>query len=86
MDLREYFSKDVPNTYEWVQMKRIAIKKLLATGLGLVEISEIINLSHKNTWRASRMFVDKHLVNDFNNRVINKQYPKRKGNRTIWEN
>ena len=83
--IRAYFNADLPNTQEWVMMKRIAIERLMLADYSMKDISTIIGLSYKNVTRQSKFKIDWMLDRSFDRLVRSKIYPKKKGTKVVWE-
>ncbi|NCX56326.1 MAG: hypothetical protein EBW87_03905 [Burkholderiaceae bacterium] len=83
--IRAYFNVDLPNTQEWVMMKRIAIERLMLADYSMKEISTIIGLSYKNVTRQSKFKIDWMLDRSFDRLIRSKIYPKKKGTKVVWE-
>lgn len=83
--IRSYFNVDLPNTQEWVMMKRIAIERLMLADYSMKDISTIIGLSYKNVTRQSKFKIDWMLDRSFDRLVRSKIYPKKKGTKVVWE-
>lgn len=83
--IRAYFNVDLPNTQEWVMMKRIAIERLMLADYSMKDISTIIGLSYKNVTRQSKFKIDWMLDRSFDRLVRSKIYPKKKGTKVVWE-
>lgn len=81
---KEYFSKDVPNTLEFTQMKVIAIKRLKANRFKLKEIQEVIGICYKNVLKLNSREINKELDLLFDTLITEKIYPIKQNNRTTW--
>ena len=81
---KDYFSKDVPNTLEWTQMKVIAIKRLKANRFKLKEIQEVIGIAYKNILKLNNRDVNKELDLLFDTLISEKIYPIKQNNKVTW--
>ena len=82
---KEYFSKDVPNTLEFTQMKVIAIKRLKANRFKLKEIQEVIGICYKNCLKLNSREVNKELELLFDTLISEKIYPTKQNNKVSWK-
>lgn len=82
---KKYFSKDLPNTLEWTQMKVIAIKRLKANRFKLNEIQEAIGICYKNTLKLNNREVNKELDLLFDTLITEKIYPTKQNNNVSWK-
>lgn len=82
---KEYFSKDVPNTLEFTQMKVIAIKRLKANRFKLKEIQEVIGICYKNVLKLNSRETNKELELLFDILISEKIYPTKQNNKTSWK-
>lgn len=81
---KEYFSKDVPNTLEFTQMKVIAIKRLRANRFKLNEIQEVIGICYKNILKLNSREINKELDLLFDTLISEKIYPTKTNNKISW--
>ena len=81
---KDYFSKEVPNTLEFTQLKVIAIKRLKANRFKLKEIQEVIGICYKNVLKLNSREVNKELELLFDTLISEKIYPIKQNNRTTW--
>ena len=81
---KEYFSKDVPNTIEFTQLKTIAIKRLKANRFKLNEIQEAIGICYKNVLKLNNRDVNKELDLLFDTLISEKIYPIKQNNKITW--
>ena len=82
---KEYFSKDVPNTLEFTQMKVIAIKRLRANRFKLNEIQEVIGICYKNILKLNSREINKELELLFDTLISEKIYPTKTNNKVSWK-
>lgn len=81
---KDYFSKEVPNTLEFTQLKVIAIKRLKANRFKLKEIQEVIGICYKNVLKLNSREINKELELLFDTLISEKIYPTKQNNRTTW--
>ena len=81
---KDYFSKEVPNTLEWTQLKVIAIKRLKANRFKLKEIQEIIGICYKNVLKLNSREINKELELLFDTLISEKIYPTKTNNKITW--
>ena len=81
---KEYFSKDIPNTMEWTQMKVIGIKRLKANRFKLKEIQEAIGICYKNVLKLNSREINKELELLFDTLISEKIYPTKQNNKITW--
>jgi hypothetical protein len=81
---KDYFSKEVPNTLEFTQLKVIAIKRLKANRFKLKEIQEVIGICYKNVLKLNSREINKELELLFDTLITEKIYPTKQNNRTTW--
>jgi hypothetical protein len=81
---KDYFSKEVPNTLEFTQLKVIAIKRLKANRFKLNEIQEAIGIAYKNILKLNNREINKELELLFDTLISEKIYPTKQNNRTTW--
>jgi hypothetical protein len=79
-----YFSKDIPNTIEWTQLKVIAIKRLKANRFKLNEIKDAIGICLKNTQKLNSREVNRELELLFDTLLNEKIYPTKQNNKILW--
>lgn len=82
---KEYFSKEVPNTLEFTQMKVIAIKRLKSNRFKLNEIQEAIGICYKNVLKLNSREVNKELELLFDTLISEKIYPTKQNNKVSWK-
>jgi len=82
---KDYFSKDVPNTLEWTQMKVIAIKRLKANRFKLNEIQEVIGICYKNCLKLNSREINKELDLLFNTLISEGIYPLKQSNKVTYK-
>lgn len=82
--MKKYFKVKIPNNYEWVQMKRIAIKLYLQQGKTVVEICNLVNLTRSNVFRNRRLKVDEEIDSLFVYYINNNLYPIKEKTKTKW--
>jgi hypothetical protein len=82
---KEYFSKDIPNTLEWTQLKVIAIKRLKANRFKLNEIKDAIGICLKNTQKLNSRETNKELELLFDTLLSEKIYPIKQKNKVLWK-
>jgi hypothetical protein len=82
---KEYFSKDIPNTLEFTQLKVIAIKRLKANRFKLNEIQEAIGICYKNTLKLNSREINKELEILFDTLLNEKIYPIKQNNKVLWK-
>ena len=82
--MKKYFKVKIPNNYEWIQMKRIAIKLYLQQGKTIEEICKLVNLTRSNVFRNRRLKVDEEIDNLFVYYVNNSLYPVKYKTKTKW--
>ena len=82
--MKEYFNKEIPNLYEWVQMKRIGIKVLTMQGKSIPEICEIVNLNRQNVWRNKKLEIDSDIEHLFAYHVHRNLYPVKHKTKIKW--
>ena len=81
---KDYFSKEVPNTLEFTQMKVIAIKRLKANRFKLNEIQEVIGICYKNVLKLNSREINKELDLLFDTLISEKIYPTKQNNKVTW--
>lgn len=82
---KDYFSKEVPNTLEFTQLKVIAIKRLKANRFKLKEIQEVIGICYKNCLKLNAREINKELELLFDTLISEKIYPIKQNNKTSWK-
>jgi hypothetical protein len=82
---KEYFSKDIPNTLEFTQLKVIAIKRLKANRFKLNEIQEAIGICYKNVLKLNSRETNKELEILFDTLLSEKIYPIKQNNKVLWK-
>lgn len=82
---KDYFSKDVPNTLEWTQMKVIAIKRLKANRFKLKEIQEVIGICYKNILKLNSREINKELDLLFDTLINEGVYPAKQNNKVTFK-
>jgi hypothetical protein len=82
--MKKYFKVKIPNNYEWIQMKRIAIKLYLQQGKTVEDICKLVDLTRSNVFRNRRLKVDKEIDNLFVYYVNNSLYPVKHKTKTKW--
>ena len=82
---KDYFSKDVPNTLEFTQMKIIAIKRLKANRFKLNEIQEAIGICYKNCLKLNSREINKDLDILFDTLISEKIYPTKQNNKVTFK-
>ena len=82
---KDYFSKDVPNTLEFTQMKVIAIKRLKANRFKLNEIQEAIGICYKNVLKLNNREINKELDLLFDTLISEKIYPIKQSNKVTYK-
>ena len=85
--MKQYFTRHKSKLPEYVQMKRIAIKKMRLDKATYREISEIIGLTPTACMRLHKKWdgIDKEIEDKFCFRVAMGHYPMFKNKRIIWE-
>ena len=81
---KDYFSKEVPNTLEFTQLKVIAIKRLKANRFKLKEIQEVIGICYKNILKLNSREANKELELLFDTLISEKIYPTKQNNKITW--
>ena len=81
---KDYFSKEMPNTLEWTQLKVIAIKRLKANRFKLKEIQEVIGICYKNVLKLNSREINKELELLFDTLISEKIYPTKQNNKVTW--
>ena len=82
---KDYFSKDVPNTLEFTQMKVIAIKRLKANRFKLNEIQEAIGICYKNILKLNSREINKELELLFDTLISEGIYPTKQSNKVTFK-
>ncbi len=84
--MKHYFTRHKSKLPEYVQMKRIAIKKMRLDKATYREISEIIGLTPTACMRLHKKWdgIDKEIEDQFHFRVAMGHYPMFKNKRIIW--
>jgi hypothetical protein len=82
--MKKYFKVKIPNNYEWVQMKRIAIKLLIQQGKTISEICEIVDLTKSNVFRNRKLPIDKEIEFKFVEMVHCELYPIKHKTKIKW--
>jgi hypothetical protein len=82
---KDYFSKDVPNTLEFTQMKVIAIKRLKANRFKLNEIQEAIGICYKNVLKLNSREINKDLDILFDTLISERVYPTKQNNKVTFK-
>ena len=84
--MKHYFTSHKSKLPEYVQMKRIAIKKMRLDKATYREISEIIGLTPTACMRLHKKWdgIDKEIEDQFHFRVAMGHYPMFKNKRIIW--
>ena len=83
--MKDYFNINMPNSYEWVQMKRIAIKNLISHGEPISEICKIVNLNRQNVWRNTKLEIDEEIECSFGYHIHRKLYPIKQKTKVKWK-
>ena len=82
--MKKYFKVKIPNNYEWVQMKRIAIKLFLQQEKTVDEICKLVDLTRSNVFRNKRLPIDEKIEHMFAYHVHNSLYPVKHKTKTKW--
>jgi len=82
--MKKYFKVKIPNNYEWVQMKRIAIKILTQQGKSIDEICKILGLTRSNIFRNKKLEIDKEIEYHFAYYVHRELYPIKEKTKVKW--
>jgi DNA-directed RNA polymerase specialized sigma subunit len=85
--MKQYFTRHKSKLPEYVQMKRIAIKRMRNDNATYKEIAEVIGISQQAVSKLHKKWdgIDKEIQDKFCLRVAMGHYPMFKNKRIIWE-
>jgi hypothetical protein len=85
-NMKHYFTSHKSKLPEYVQMKRIAIRKMYNDNATYKEIAEVIGISQQAVARLDKKQngIDKEIEDKFCFRVAMGHYPTFKNKRIIW--
>jgi hypothetical protein len=84
--MKNYFNVKIPINKEFMQMRRIAIKKLSKEGKTNKEIGDIIGISPINVCNNKKREIDSEIELKFNEMVKRKLYPIKVKSKVKWIN
>ena len=85
--MNQYFIRHKSKLPEYVEMKRIAIKKMRNDKATYKQIAEVIGISQQAVARLDKKWdgINKEIEDKFHSRIAMAHYPMFKNKRIIWE-
>jgi len=84
--MKNYFKVNIPANREFIQMRRIAIKRLSDQGKTNKEISDIVGITPVNVCKNKKQEIDHEIELKFGQMIHRKLYPIKVKSKVKWIN